>query len=48
MTGLIVTEWIERAGGAERVLDRMTRLLPDADVLCLWNDAPERYRGRAT
>lgn len=46
MTGLIVTEWIERAGGAERVLDRMTRLLPDADVLCLWNDAPERYRGR--
>jgi glycosyltransferase involved in cell wall biosynthesis len=46
MTGLIVTEWIERAGGAERVLDRMTRLLPDADVLCLWNDAPERYPGR--
>lgn len=46
MTGLIVTEWIERAGGAERVLDRMTQLLPDADILCLWNDAPERYPGR--
>lgn len=46
MTGLIVTEWIERAGGAERVLDRMTSLLPDADILCLWNDAPERYPGR--
>ena len=46
MTGLIVTEWIERAGGAERVLDRMAQLLPDADILCLWNDAPDRYPGR--
>ena len=33
-------------GGAERVLDRLTGLFPDADVLCLWNDAPERYPGR--
>ena len=47
MTGLIVTEWIEGAGGAERVLDRMAELLPDADILCLWNDAPERYPGRS-
>lgn len=46
MTGLIVTEWIEPAGGAERVLDRFTELFPDADVLCLWNDAPERALGR--
>lgn len=46
MSGLIVTEWIERAGGAERVLDQFTQLLPDADVLCLWNDAPERYGER--
>ena len=46
MSGLIVAEWIERTGGSERVLDRLTHLLPDADVLCLWNDAPERYGDR--
>jgi glycosyltransferase involved in cell wall biosynthesis len=46
MTGLLVNEWIEPTGGAERVLDRLAALFPDADMLCLWNDAPERYRGR--
>lgn len=46
MTGLLVTEWIEHTGGAERVLDRLAALLPDADMLCLWNDAPGRYVGR--
>ena len=40
MTGLLVTEWIEQTGGAERVLDRLAGLFPDADMLCLWNDAP--------
>lgn len=46
MSGLIVTEWIEQAGGAERVLDRLAALFPDADMLCLWNDAPTRYPDR--
>lgn len=46
MTGLIVSEWIEPTGGAERVLDRLAGLFPGADMLCLWNDAPDRYRGR--
>lgn len=46
MTGLIVTEWIEQAGGAERVLDRLASLFPQADMLCLWNDAPARYANR--
>jgi len=46
MSGLIVNEWIEPAGGAERVLDRLALLFPDADMLCLWNDAPERFGDR--
>lgn len=47
MTGLLVTEWIEPIGGAERVLDRFAALFPDAELLCLWNDAPARFAGRA-
>ncbi|MCT9625600.1 glycosyltransferase [Pseudarthrobacter equi] len=43
MTGLIVHEWIERAGGAEKVLDAMVDAFPDAPIRCLWNDAPERF-----
>lgn len=47
MSGLIVTEWIERSGGAERVLDAMGEVFPDSDIFCLWNDAPERFaKGR--
>ena len=46
MTGLLVSEWIESTGGAERVLDRLARLFPDEDMLCLWNDAPPRYGAR--
>ncbi len=46
MTGLIVSEWIEPTGGAERVLDRLAGLFPTADMLCPWNDAPGRYRDR--
>ncbi|TDN44024.1 glycosyltransferase involved in cell wall biosynthesis [Curtobacterium flaccumfaciens] len=42
--GLIVHEWIERVGGAERVLDEFAAMHPDADILCLWNDHPDRYR----
>lgn len=43
MTGLIAHEWIEKTGGAERVLDSFVDLYPDADVYCLWNSAPDRY-----
>ena len=42
--GLIVHEWIERIGGAERVVDAFAALRPEADLFCLWNDHPERYR----
>ena len=43
MTGLIAHEWIERVGGAEKVLDAFADEFTDADLFCLWNDAPERY-----
>lgn len=46
MTGLIVNEWIEQTGGAERVLDRLALLFPEADILCLWNDSPARFGDR--
>ncbi|MBT2498942.1 glycosyltransferase [Agromyces sp. ISL-38] len=43
MSGLIVQEWLEPAGGAEQVLDAVRVALPDARVACLWNDDPVRF-----
>lgn len=42
MSGLIAHEWVETHGGAENVVDAMLDAFPDAELLCLWNDAPER------
>ena len=44
MAGLIAHEWIEQVGGAERVLDEFIKAYPEADMFCLWNDAPHRYQ----
>lgn len=41
--GLLVHEWIETSGGAEKVLDAFHELAPGADIFCLWNDAPQRF-----
>ncbi|WP_314505807.1 glycosyltransferase [uncultured Microbacterium sp.] len=38
--GLIVHEWVERWGGAERVLDAMMDAFPEAGVRVLWDDTP--------
>ncbi|WP_053387316.1 glycosyltransferase [Leucobacter japonicus] len=43
MAGLIAHEWIEQVGGAEKVLDAFADTFADADMFCLWNDAPQRY-----
>jgi len=40
-SGVIIHEWVERWGGAERVLEAMTQAFPQADVRVLWSDAPE-------
>ena len=45
MPGVLVHEWIARDGGSEKVLDEFVRCFPDADVMCLWDDAG-RYPGR--
>lgn len=44
MADVLVHDWIEKNGGAEKVLDSLVGAFPDADVLTLWNDAPERYK----
>lgn len=44
MSGLIVHEWLEPRGGAERVVDAMLEAFPSSELFALWNDAPEKYR----
>ncbi|MCM0621828.1 glycosyltransferase [Nocardioides bruguierae] len=39
--GLIVCEWLEATGGAERVLDALVRTLTPQKIRCLWNDGPK-------
>lgn len=43
MSGVIVHEWVEAAGGAERVVEQFVRAFPDADLRVLWDDAPGRF-----
>lgn len=43
MTGVLVHEWIARAGGSENVFEAMSRLYPESDLLCLWNDSEGRF-----
>jgi glycosyltransferase involved in cell wall biosynthesis len=49
VSGVLVHEWIESRGGAERVLEALAERFPDAPVVCAWDDtdgdlAPERTR----
>lgn len=43
MTGVLVHEWIAKAGGSENVFEAFTRLFPEADMMCLWNDSSGRF-----
>lgn len=43
MAGVLVHEWIARAGGSENVLEAMSRIYPASDILCLWNDSVGRF-----
>lgn len=47
MAGVLVHEWIARAGGSENVLEALSRLFPNADILCLWNDSVGRFDDRS-
>lgn len=46
MGSLLVHEWIERHGGSENVFAVLAQAFPEAEIRCLWNDAPERFAGR--
>jgi glycosyltransferase involved in cell wall biosynthesis len=38
-----VHEWLEQHGGAEKVMDQLVQLFPNAEIRSLWNDAPGRF-----
>lgn len=46
MAGVLVHEWIAQSGGSENVLEAMSDIYPDADVVCLWNDSVGRFDNR--
>jgi glycosyltransferase involved in cell wall biosynthesis len=43
LSGVIVHEWLEPHGGAEKVVEQLASLYPDAAIKSLWNDAPDRF-----
>ncbi len=43
MAGVLVHEWIAQSGGSENVLQAMSEVFPDADIVCLWNDSVGRF-----
>ena len=43
MAGVLVHEWISQSGGSENVLQAMSEVYPDADIVCLWNDSIGRF-----
>ncbi len=46
MAGVLIHEWVARAGGSENVLEAMADAFPNADLRVLWNDAPARFAER--
>lgn len=43
MGGLIVHEWLEPNGGAEKVVEQLAEIFPQEHILALWDDAPGRF-----
>ncbi|MBC9226845.1 glycosyltransferase [Aeromicrobium sp. 636] len=43
MTTLLAHEWLAPIGGSENVFEELSRVLPSAQRMCLWNDAPTRF-----
>lgn len=43
MSGVLVHEWLARHGGSENVLSELAHIFPDAPIVSLWDDAPERF-----
>ncbi|MGT2425242.1 glycosyltransferase [Amnibacterium kyonggiense] len=40
---VLVHEWVTKAGGSENVFHSLGRIYPSAEVVCLWNDDPDRF-----
>ena len=43
MSGLIVHEWVAKAGGSENVVEEFAAVFPTSDLQVLWSDAPDRF-----
>jgi len=43
MAGILVHDWLEAHGGAEKVMEEIAGLYPDAPISTLWNDDPQRF-----
>lgn len=43
MAGLIVHEWVAKAGGSENVVQEFATQFPDSDLQVLWSDDPDRF-----
>jgi glycosyltransferase involved in cell wall biosynthesis len=43
VAGVLVHEWISQSGGSENVLQAMSEVFPEADIVCLWNDSTGRF-----
>lgn len=44
VSGILVHEWLGRAGGSENVFETVGRMFPDAERWCLWNDSGGRFQ----
>ena len=44
--GVLVHDWVEPVGGSENVLEALAALMPGADLVCAWMNAPQRFPGR--
>lgn len=44
MAGVLVHEWLSKRGGSENVLVELAQIFPEAPIVALWDDAPERFR----
>lgn len=40
---VLVHEWLTQAGGSENVFHSLGRIYPAADLVCMWNDHPDRF-----
>lgn len=43
MSGVLVHEWLSERGGSENVVVELSRVFPDAPIIALWDDAPQRF-----